>query len=452
MERTRRKLLTTAVAGIGVILLIAMLSLVACSSTPTSTAPTTSAPTTSAPTTSAAAPTTAKPTTSAPTSAAPTSAAPTSSSPAAAPAKPYKIGYILSTSGFFSVYEAVEEQYLKIMAQTINDKGGFTVQGQKYTIQLVGEDGKSTVEGHTAAANKLVFDEKVKFAVGPTCIFDAASTAVYEANKVLHVTGYNTQAPGLLDATTPYNFTAYNSVAACALAGIQVIKKEYPNATKMAILTPDDGNGQYILDFDKKYFPLNGFSVKDSDAILFPNETQDFGPMAAKLNATAADVYWMQNALVPHVGSNLKALREMGNTKPVIVSVNMQGEDIIAYAETAATKVMSLGFTLNDPSNPALLQEILKRSKNSTPVNMDNSNGLYALIQVIQKANSLDPDVVRKVWEQQDTLDTPYGTGTLCGDQNYGIRHHAISHPMPYQLVVDQKITDHGWIQTPPIP
>jgi branched-chain amino acid transport system substrate-binding protein len=440
----KRKLLTTSIISLAVILVIAMLSLVACSSTPTSTAPTTSAPTTSAPTTSAPATTTTKP----PTTTAPT----TSASPTASAAKPYKIGYILSTSGFFSVYEAIEEQYLKIMAQIINDKGGFTVKGQKYTIQLVGEDGKSTIEGHTAAANKLVFDEGVKFAVGPTCIFDAASTAVYEANKVLHVTGYNTQAPGLLDATTPYNFTAYNSVAACALAGIQVIKKEYPNATKMAILTPDDGNGQYILDFDKKYFPQYGFSVKASDAVLFPNETQDFGPMAARLNATDADVYWMQNALVPHVGSNLKALREMGNTKPVIVSVNMQNEDIIAYAESAATHVMSLGFTLDDPNNTPLLQEMLKRSKNSTPVNMDNSNGLYALIQVIEKANSLDPDVVRKVWEQQDTLDTPYGTGVLCGDENYGIHHHAISHPMPYQRTVDQKIVSHGWIQTPPIP
>jgi branched-chain amino acid transport system substrate-binding protein len=418
----RGKLLKPAVIGMSIVIILALLLTVACSSSPP--APTTTAPTTAAPTTAAPS----------------TSAAP----------KPYKIGYILSTSGFFSVYEAVEEQYLKIMAQIINDKGGFTVQGQKYTIQLVGEDGKSTIEGHTAAANKLVFDEKVKFAVGPTCIFDAASNAVYEPNKVLHVTGYNIQAPGLLDAKTPYNFTAYNSVAACALAAIKTIQKEYPNAKKMAVLTPDDGAGQFIVDFDKKTFPQYGFSL--SDATLFPNDTQDFGPLAAKLNASDADCYWMQNSLVPMVGSNLKALRQLGNTKPLIVSVNMQGEDIIKYAEAAATNVMSLGFTLDDPTNTPLLKELLKRSNNSTPVNIDNSNGLYALIQVIQAANSLDPDVVKAKWESLDTLDTPYGTGVLCGDQNYGIHHHAISHPMPYQHVRDQKIFSHGWIQTPPIP
>src|SRR5512137_2758340 len=90
-------------------------------------------------------------TTSAPTSSAP---APTTQPPAAA--KTLRIGYLLCISGWYSIFDAVEEGDVKIVAQIINDQGGLTIQGQKYNIQLVGEDGKSSLDGCTAAANKLV--------------------------------------------------------------------------------------------------------------------------------------------------------------------------------------------------------------------------------------------------------------------------------------------------------
>src|SRR5271157_4235383 len=59
-----------------------------------------------------------------------------------APAKTLRIGYLLCLSGWYSVFDAVEEGHVKIVAQMINDKGGLTIQGQKYNVELVGEDGK----------------------------------------------------------------------------------------------------------------------------------------------------------------------------------------------------------------------------------------------------------------------------------------------------------------------
>lgn len=82
-------------------------------------------------------------------------------------AKTLQIGYVLCANGWFRVMDGVEEKNLKIAAQMLNDRGGITVQGQKYNIQLIGEDGNSSLDGVTAAANKLVFDHKVKFVVGP---------------------------------------------------------------------------------------------------------------------------------------------------------------------------------------------------------------------------------------------------------------------------------------------
>ena len=57
----------------------------------------------------------------------------------AASAKTLQIGYVLCANGWFRVMDAVEEKNLKIVEQMLNERGGITVQGQKYNIQLVGK-------------------------------------------------------------------------------------------------------------------------------------------------------------------------------------------------------------------------------------------------------------------------------------------------------------------------
>jgi hypothetical protein len=71
-----------------------------------------------------------------------------------------KVGYLLTLTGWHSVFDLVEERDLKIVGQIINEKGGLTIKGEKYKIELVGEDGKSTLDGITAAATRLTFDDK----------------------------------------------------------------------------------------------------------------------------------------------------------------------------------------------------------------------------------------------------------------------------------------------------
>jgi hypothetical protein len=50
-------------------------------------------------------------------------------------------------------------------------------------------------------------------------------------------------------------------------------------------------------------------------------------------------------------------------------------------------------------------------------------NGVYALAQAIEKAQSLDPKVVAAAWEKMDTIDTGNGMGRMGGMEVYGIKH-----------------------------
>ena len=106
------------------------------------------------------------------------------------------IGYLLCLSDWYCVFDTIEERYLKAAAKMVNEKGGVTVQGQKYNIELVGEDGKSTMDGVTAAATKLAYDHKVKFVIGPSAFFCVGSSPVFEEAKVLHVNAYYVAQPG----------------------------------------------------------------------------------------------------------------------------------------------------------------------------------------------------------------------------------------------------------------
>jgi ABC-type branched-subunit amino acid transport system substrate-binding protein len=99
--------------------------------------------------------------------------------------KTLPIGALFSVTGFFSVREVPDYNQTLIMADYINENGGITVKGQKYNVEIVLEDCKTSMDGVTAAANKLVFDKGIKFTLGPTAFFAAAAGPVCDPNKVL---------------------------------------------------------------------------------------------------------------------------------------------------------------------------------------------------------------------------------------------------------------------------
>lgn len=368
--------------------------------------------------------------------------------------KVLKIGYVLCITGWYSVFDAVEEKDLKIVAQMINDRGGITIKGEKYKIQLVGEDGKSTLDGVRAAATKLAYDHKVKFVVGPTGFFSTASSPVFERNKILHVSGYNTCQPGELDKSTPFGFLGFNASIGTVISIAKAMKKEFPTVKKVAIVTPDDGAVPYLIPKVKKILKEKFDVTVVGEAVAYPNEMEDFSPIAAKLNALKeADAIFQVNGAPFHTGNMLKLLRALGNNKPWVFQGLSPCADIIAIAGAKACEgLMTSGLTPKAPGNPQLLDEVYDRGEANRKIYLFNPNGLWVLVQMIQKANSLDPSTVKATWESADKVETLFGTGYVSGDETYGVKHHAIGHPLPYQKVVEGKVVYGGWIDVGPIP
>ena len=95
----------------------------------------------------------------------------------AAPPKKVKIGVLACLTGMFAGHDILDLNETQAVAEMINARGGITVNGEKYQVEITAEDGKSTLDGVTAAANRLVFDKGIKLVLGPASFFSGASCA-----------------------------------------------------------------------------------------------------------------------------------------------------------------------------------------------------------------------------------------------------------------------------------
>ena len=79
----------------------------------------------------------------------------------------------------------------------------------------------------------------------------------------------------------------------------------------------------------------------------FPNEMEDFSPIAAKLNAIKdADAVFVENGSPIAVGNITKGLRSLGNKKPIVYQGLSACSDIMAVAgKDAANDIITMGLT-----------------------------------------------------------------------------------------------------------
>jgi branched-chain amino acid transport system substrate-binding protein len=378
-------------------------------------------------------------------------------SPTAPEQKTLKIGALLSMTGWYSIIDTLEADEAQAVAKMINDKDGITIDGQKYLIELVIEDGKSDFDGVASAASKLAFDDGVQFVVGPSGFWSAASSGTFEQNKILHVSSYVTGSPGELDASTLYGFVGHNCAIADAVAAEKALKTEFPDVEKVVICLPDDGNLSITMPKHERLIGLQGLTIV-GDIVAYPNEMEDFSPIVAKLNSIKdADAYLLLNGAPPHLGNILKGLRELGNDKPCATSSLSSCFAIsVISGNAAATKFIAPAITPHAPGNTPLLDEVCDMLGNQYEeqgvIYMMSGNALWVLTRAIEAAQSLDPTEVKEKWESMDTIETLFGTGTLCGEEIYGLQNHAIAHPLPYQKLMDGQVLPGGWVNVDPLP
>jgi branched-chain amino acid transport system substrate-binding protein len=368
----------------------------------------------------------------------------------AAETKTLRIGVLVCLTGWFSTFDTLEWEEAQLARDMLNERGGITIKGEKYQIELLAEDCKSTADGVVAAANKLVYDRKVKFIAGPAAFFSAAAKEVCEPEKILRAISFATNTPGELGKDTPYTFLCHNASVEHCIVGVTAMKQVFPKVKTVDLVNADDGAIPYLDPIFRKILQEQGITVVGK-IIGYPNEMVDFSPVAAKLSVSKTDAVFFGNGLPEHAAKTLKGMRELGSPKPLIFMSSGLAEDVkrIAGKETS-TKFIIVGPMLGAPDTPPLMAEIQKRLLatygKERSIHLQIFNSIWALVKAVEAAQSLDTTVVRDKWEKLNTIETPYGTGHMGGQKTYGIRH-ALSHPEPYQILDNGEARFGKWVE-----
>ena len=359
--------------------------------------------------------------------------------------KTLQIGGLFALTGPFSSAEATAAKSVQIAVEMYNERGGLTIDGQKYMVEIVIEDMQSTVDGTVGACNRLVYDKGIKFIVGGMGPFSAAAATVCEPAKVLRSTVYLSSMPGELGPDTPYCFSGGNSILEYAVAGAKYIKQTYPDVKTLAEVQMNDGGIPFLHAQIEEIIPQYGFSLA-SEVVGYPPETIDYSPFVAKLIQLNPDAIFHIKAMPDNVGSILKGLRQSGWNKLYAASTDLAGSQIIGISgEAAATNAFTLSPLLGAPGNPPIVDNYLERAVGYES-GMPAFNAVWTMLEAIQVAQSLDPTVVRDTWEKLDTIETAYGTGLMGGQQTWGV-NHAVCHPVPVQLIDNGEVKFGAWIE-----
>ena len=363
-------------------------------------------------------------------------------------AKTLEIGVLAALTGFGSAAETLVAQGAEVAKDWLNEKGGITVDNQKYEIKLVVEDTKSTATGTVAAATKLVYDDKVKFILGTVVPYMVeAGGTVTEPAKVLRVLAYNCAMPSEYGPKTPYTFLGQDASVEGAIASLSYLVESHPEVKSVVFIIPDDGSIPYLGKVVRELAEARGLTVKG--IVGWTHDTVDFTPIAAKAIALDPDAIHMTNGWPGPLGSILKAAREAGFTKPIVSFHNPAPDVKMVAGEAASTNFITNGIIWDDPGNPPMIKELgarfVKQYGNAFYYHFWGFNLLYHLAQAIDAAQSLDPTVVRDKWEKMDTIETVYGTGRMCGEKTYGFKH-TVCHPVAIQVLDNGKVTQVKWV------
>lgn len=376
---------------------------------------------------------------------------------AQAKTKRIRIGYLAALTGFASSSERVHLQGGELAQDWINSHGGIKIKNETYMVELVPEDHKSTAEGAVSGATKLVHDKGVQYIAGTIMPFTvAAVSTVTEPAGVLRSVGYNAGTPQEFSDKTPYTFLSSNGTIGYVISGMRWLKQKFPDTKTVSVLIPDDGAIPYLEPHVRKWAEANGMSIK-GDIVGWPLDTLDFTPFALKAANLGADAVAMVNGWAGMVGSVLKALRKTGFSKPAIGMHYLQLEDVLEVAGLEASNNYYIhGLVQSDRELPEKIKWILetgtkKYGQKSLTFWAEGFDPVYTIAQAIGKAQSLDPDAIRKAWEQMDTIDTCYGPAKMGGLKTYGLRH-AVVGPRSIAGLERGKPAQVGWIRDIVVP
>ncbi len=350
-----------------------------------------------------------------------------------------KMGVITSLTGPAGIYGQSTQCSMEAFKAFYNERGGLTLKGKTYRIDIVYADDKYTVGGARTAAEKLLYTEKVDFLVGSFAVSTTYAWApLAMKEKKLCVTG----GPGVKPRPEwPYLVHLSSTDEARSLALCSLVKERFRCKSVLYLLS-DNLDGKQAKEVALRQEKERGMQVKGY--LLATPDTKDFYPLLTQALKSTPDFLYAR--LVPGAAALVvKQARELGYKGIIGYPIVMPG-DLEKWQEIAGVDA-SVGFigVMGDAEERSPIglaqykyfQRVCQKYK-STDIAYTMQPHVLAL--AIAKAQSLQPEEIMKVLRSAEFQSFHREPLKASGEKTYGIKNQ-IDVPVPYSMITGKNQT-----------
>jgi len=209
------------------------------------------------------------------------------SAQAQAPAGVVKLGLLGSVTGPHAGWDLPASEGVRMAVKELNQRGGVTVGGKKYTFAIVEEDAQSKPEFAVGGAQKILGDSDIHIVMGVlTSTPGMAAANLLAKSKVLYIGGF-TAMDGLVGK--PGNellFRALNADTTTATVFVPTVTKEL-GIRRIGALFPNEDVSKSIIQTYQPLFEREGVQMVAVE--YFQPGTTDFAPVLRKFQRQGLD-------------------------------------------------------------------------------------------------------------------------------------------------------------------
>ena len=309
---------------------------------------------------------------------------------------------------------------IELMAELVNKKGGLAIGEDKYNIELIKYDSKFVPETARAAAERLIYQDKVKFIIGDETI--DAWLPVTEQNKVLVVAILSS--PTIFNPKNKYLFQGTTLQTGMPTAW-GWFAKSHPNIKNSLQVFPDNKIGQIRSGLAKKHAGIFGPALPDDYLIFYPPETTDMSVVGTKVKTLNPDSFCATGGGIQGDALCYKAAWQAGykGTTWSFVGVSEDMFEKIVPLE-CIEGLISVQYTFEMESPPPVAKEfrdawIAKYGKWESPA-VGFSDAFYIMTAGLTQAKSLDPDKVAEMMSKGFRFEGINGPGKTISRPDVG--------------------------------
>lgn len=293
-----------------------------------------------------------------------------------------KIGVLGVMSGPAASWGLVNRYCTEVTAKMYNDMGGIEIDGEKYTIEVVSIDDKNDPKLSIAGAERLVYQEGIKYIIGPNVDTTAqAIVPVLEEGGAMNI---------------PYAFdkTLYSPPASNSILGMIASYQAGPVIYKR--LMQDQGVNSVAFVARNESDPINqrkqgveaantlGLNVVASEDTYEPGTT-DFFPVMSRIVQLNPDLIVLSGVAPSDAPLLIRAARELGYEGLMSTETAQDAKILSEVAGDAATGFISVGGA----STPAISDDYMNEFRQQYEAHVGEWNDeagtkVYALEMIIE--------------------------------------------------------------------